>query len=165
MARVWTELGRRARNNGKRLYPRTAADDLIKIVLTLKKLQLKITTRRDTEKRRKHYLNLAARLKRDHELFGEYLPGAKCLAAAASFYEKLAAHCEKESPILVDRDTGDPEARFFAVALSTFFLKTLGKSGAHRTIATIASVALGRDISADAVREWCRGRVTPRLGS
>jgi hypothetical protein len=141
MARVWTELNSRARSSGKRLYPRTAVDDLIKIVLSLKKLNLKITTRRDTQKYRKRCLKLAI-LKRDHEWFDEYLPGANCLATAARFYEKLAASCEKESPILVDRDTGDPEARFFAVALSRFFLATFGKSGAYRTIATIVSVAL-----------------------
>jgi hypothetical protein len=75
------------------------------------------------------------------------------LADAACFYDDLAACCAEESPVVVARDTGDPEARFFALALSTFCREQLG-TPLHAQVATVATVVFGREITRQAVREW-----------
>jgi len=81
----------------------------------------------------------------------------KCLANAVWFYEELAASCAEESPVVVARDTGDPEARFFALALSTFCREIGLGTAPYGIVATIATVVFNREITRNAVREWCRG--------
>jgi hypothetical protein len=81
-------------------------------------------------------------------------------AAAAKVNEDIARSHEEQlpkmvaSPLVVDRDTGDAKARGFCI-LFTGYCRQLFGSPLWGITAIVASVALGREISARAVREWC----------
>jgi hypothetical protein len=156
MAPVWLELRRRSRaGNQEPLYPRGAAVALVIAILEFRKARPSVFPRRYTEKARARHLEIAAALRHDAKYFA-YLPSkVKCLAEAAQFYEEIADELTK-SKMVVKRDTGDGEARAFAIALCDFFQEAFQKPAAYSTIATIATVVLHRDITLDAVREWCR---------
>jgi plasmid stabilization system protein ParE len=162
MENVWRQLRRQPRRIGQPpLYPKDAPELLIQEVLKITKERAYVIPRRDADEARKHYLEIAAVLKRDAKRFAPFpqmysRTNADCLADAARFYDDLVASLTEESPVVVARNTGDPEARFFALALSTFCRDNgLGKAP-YGIVATVATVIYDREITRDAVREWCR---------
>jgi hypothetical protein len=88
-------------------------------------------------------------------------------ASAARFAELMSHHPMSLADVLmeqsvldgtalvVDRDTGDPEARFFAIKLSAEARRLFGKA-LHAPVARIATAVLERQITTAAVKEWCR---------
>ena len=176
MKRVWREFGRRRRSDGAPLYPVEAPKLLLMEVLKLTKERAYVIPRRDATMARDHYLAVAEVLKRDAQRFTDFpqthsrseaeqiawSAKVNCLAEAARFYDDLAASCAEDSPVVVARDTGDAEARFFALALSTFCREQLG-TPLHAQVATIATVVFGREITRDAVREWAGDKKPKKL--
>jgi hypothetical protein len=81
-------------------------------------------------------------------------------AAVAKVNGDLARNLEDQlsrmeaSPLVVDRDTGDAQARCFCI-LFTRHCRQLFGSPLYGITAIVASVALGRNITQRAVREWC----------
>jgi hypothetical protein len=71
-------------------------------------------------------------------------------------YFELEAAVLSGTALIVDRDTGDPEARYFTIMLSAKARHIFG-GPLYATVAKIASVVLERQITTTAVKEWCRG--------
>jgi hypothetical protein len=167
MKNVWQQLRRRSRTSQKRLYPSGAETLLVIAILKITKERAYVIPQSDADKARKHYLEIAAILKRDAERFALSPANAEqaawsgkvqCLADAARFYDDLAASVAEESSFVVARNTGDPEARFFALALSTFCRENGLGTAPYGIVATVATVVYNREITPNAVREWCRVR-------
>jgi hypothetical protein len=183
MGRVWAELRRpRAGARRERIYPEGAETLLLMEILNIAESLdpsqqvgpvepgfpargMGLVKRSDAERARKHWEKMAETLAADANYFLGVYPDdperTKCLADAAQFYATFAAEqAEKIDFAVIDRDTGNREARFFAIALCRFFRLAFMKPGADKTIATIINVVLERkgdyEIKAAAVREWRR---------
>jgi hypothetical protein len=169
MARVWSELGRRRRNGAREaLYPPGAAVLLMNVILDLRKLRVNVIPEREAEAARRYYLDMSAVLRRDAARIAAgrralshaddesmFSGNSECLIEAATFYETLAGEVSKGSMFRVGRDTGDGEARAFAMALCKIFRDGFGMPAAYGTIATIATVVLRRPVSKSRVTDWC----------
>jgi hypothetical protein len=81
--------------------------------------------------------------------------GIRSLIEAAGFYHDLANESVVENFFSVYRDTGDGEARAFAMALSSYCREVI-RQPLHGIIARIATVVLDRDITENRVRDWSR---------
>jgi hypothetical protein len=165
MKNVWRQLRRRSRTSQKRLYPSGAETLLVGAILEITKERPYVIPQSEIDKVRKQYLKNAAILKRDAERFAlapanaepaAWSGKASCLVDASQFYDDLAASLTEESPFVVARNTGDPEARFFALALSAFCRENGLETAPYGIVATVATVVHNREITRDAVREWCR---------
>jgi hypothetical protein len=81
-------------------------------------------------------------------------------AAAVKVIEDHARNLEEQlskmeaSPLVVERDTGDAQARCFCILFAGRCRQLFG-SPLYGITAIVASVALGREITDRAAREWC----------
>jgi hypothetical protein len=169
MKSVWDELKRRNAKTGDLLYPSHAADVLLLALIILTSASRTVVPLRKAEAERDRLLEKAAILRSDAKRYTAAMAtiGADsvevsrlaCLTDAALFYEEHAAALFGiGKKAIVDRDTGDGEARFFAISLCSLFREEFGRPAMHHTISKIATVVLEREIPVHKVKEWCRQR-------
>jgi hypothetical protein len=118
-------------------------------------------SRRQAERERSRVLDMARQLRTDAMAVRD-AETVRRLTAAAETYEEFAenitSHMQSRDswliPIVLDRVRGDPTERWLACAIAlqcrfTFHSPLYGLS------AIVASVALGREVTPRAVRQWC----------
>jgi hypothetical protein len=114
-----------------------------------------VFSRTKLEDERAFLLKMVERLRRDTV----FPAAAHHLSQTAAFYEKAAAHLfdEIRHPLAIDRDTGDPAARAFAITLTEKCRKLFGRP-LYDCVRIMASVAFDREISLDTIQEWAKIR-------
>jgi len=176
MRRVWTELSRHRREQYQKTdvflhsadllwidsetpqdHQGAAMASLLNFAVNLAVNEPRVITRKELEKVRSGVLDKAAALKTAANEIRFYGPSQ---AAAAKVNDDIARDRKEllpkmeESPLVVDRDTGDAQGRCFALLLSRYCRHLFG-SPLYGITAIDASVALEREITTRAVREWC----------
>lgn len=121
----------------------------------------RVVTRADLEGLRRKLLDESEMLERAAELLRVRGPGkaapdnaagvADCAQARKAESDQLA---KAKTRLIVKRDTGDPQARCFAILFARRCEELFGEE-MHGVTARVASVALGRTITQRAVRGWC----------
>jgi hypothetical protein len=147
---VWKKL------SDKRRYPQGAVALLLEEILDIKKRLAEsranvgrkpmpglptfgLVSRPEAEKARKHWEKMATALTEDWLLFGHIFSDdperTRCLAEAAQFYTTFASEQATEINFaVIDRNTRDGEARFFAIALCRFFRLAFKKRAAQELL-------------------------------
>lgn len=176
MRNVWTELSRCRRQQYQKtnvfLHPANllwidsetpqdhqgaAMASLLNFAVNLAVDAPGVITRKQLETVRSRMVDRAAALRAAANDIRRYGPSQ---AAAAKVNDDIARDLEEllpkmeESPLVVDRDTGDAQGRCFALLLTRYCRHLFG-SPLYRISAIVASVALGREITPRAVQEWC----------
>jgi hypothetical protein len=167
MRRVWKELSRHRREqhqptdaflrSSELLKQDAAMTSLFYFALNLAVNAPAVITRKELETVRSETLHRVAALRAAADEIRLYGPSQ---AAAAKVNDDIARHLEEPLPrmeasrLVVERDTGDAQARCFSILFTGYCRQVFG-SPLYGTTATVASVALGREITARAVREWC----------
>lgn len=175
MHRVWRELQRR-RRDGKYLHPAlsfsprgpsldpdttdaeerqgVAMASLLKTVLTSYATRPAIPlTKAKAERVRNRHLEMARRLRSDAPKSGER---RREFMAAAEFYEASAEEAGAAIPLSFERNYGHLIDRWYTFAVAGACKELFG-SPLYGITATIASVALGREVGVGAVRRWYTG--------
>ena len=121
----------------------------------------RVVTRADLEGLRRKLLDESEMLEQAAELLRVRGPGRAATESAAGAADGARARKaesdqlgQAETRLIVKRDTGDAQARCFALLFAERFQTLLG-TRMYGLTATVASVALGREITERAVREWC----------
>jgi hypothetical protein len=180
MRNVWRELSRRHRG-GAFMHPAAAvatvgADNrqgeamaqLFENMVECRRSLGTTFTRGHVKVRLDHYLKMARSLTWEAAIIGGGLPNAewnnrnimvdeRCrgLKVAADFYVELANKIiMTEMPAALERDTGDRNERWFALAIASKCQSLFG-SPMYGLTATITSVAFGREFDPRTVRQWC----------
>jgi hypothetical protein len=188
MRRVWRELSKRRRRDGKFLHPAAAwwidetnAEErqgaamakLLTAALQYAARPRATSTRRKAERMRNHNLEMARQLRADADALGVDKSDERCrrLIAAANTYEEIAKNVEWHLrsqgqgyyypwPMVLDRDRGDPADRWLACAIS-YTCRSLFCSPLYGITAIVMTVILDREITPGAVRQWCADK-TPK---
>jgi hypothetical protein len=160
MRRVWRELTKQKKDSATTFVHSakltwdfdnaadrqdTAIASLLYLAVNLAISDPTVMTRREVEVQRRRFLDKTAAAfvqgdvaaARDHEV-----KAADWAAAAAT-----------RTRLVVERDTGDSQARCFAILFADQCRRIFG-SPLYGVTATVASVALGRKLTARAVRNW-----------
>jgi hypothetical protein len=121
----------------------------------------KVVTVRELENIRGKLLDESEMLKRAAELLRVRGPGRVATNSAAGAADGAQARkaesdqlAKAKTRLIVKRDTGDPQARCFAILFARRCEELFGTE-MHGVTARVASVALGRTITQRAVRGWC----------
>jgi hypothetical protein len=177
MKRVWHELSKRSKKNGSFLHPakrfpwlgsddpaahqHAAMTSLLREAFILAVQGPSVMTRRQLETWRANLLSEAAKFDGAAKSLRERSPNRVGVDATPVIAE--AAHARRadadmlaaaKSSLIVGYDTGDGQPRCFAILLAATCREYFNHS-MYGIVATMASVALGREVSSRAVREWC----------
>jgi hypothetical protein len=143
------------------IHQHTAMASLFYYAVSLATSAPAVVTRREIENLRGKVLDEAATLKSAAELLRCRAPSraaidaSEAVADAARIREVEADQiAAAKTRLIVERNTGDPQARCFAILFGDRCQELFGKQ-MHGVTATVASVALGREITRRTVREWC----------
>jgi hypothetical protein len=176
MRSVWNELSKRRREQYQKTdvflhsanllwidseapqdHQGAAMASLLYVSVNLTVNNPRVITRKELEKLRSGMLDKVAALRTAANEIRRYGPSR---AAAAKVNEDIARGQEELLPkmeastLVVDRDTGDAQSRGFCILFSKYCRQLFG-SPLYRITAIVASVALEREITSWAVREWC----------
>jgi hypothetical protein len=158
MRRVWTELIKKKKDSTATFLHSakptwdfdnvvdrqdTAIASLLYLAMNLAICDPTVMTRREVEVQRRGVLDKAA---------AAFIQGD---VAAARDHEAKAADwaAAAETRLVVERDTGDAQARCFAILFADQCRRLFG-SPLYGVTATVASVALGRKLTTRVVRGW-----------
>ncbi len=113
----------------------------------------RVSSRAELENERTILMTMAERLRRD-AISADYLN------QAATYYEERAANFADafRDPMTVDRDTGDPDARAFAIVLTAKCRELFGRPR-HESVRIMASVAFEREIPLGGIKGWAAAKV------
>jgi hypothetical protein len=117
----------------------------------------RVITRKELKTVQSRLLEKVAALRAAADEIRRYGPSQ---AAVAKVNDDIARNLEELLPamgasrLVVQRDTGDTQARCFGLLFSGYCRQLFGKP-LYGITAIVASVALGREITHRAVREWC----------
>jgi hypothetical protein len=179
MRLIWGELSRRRRNKQYQktdafLHPTylswieseapqdhqdEAMASLLHLAVNLAGDAARVITRKELETVRRDVSGKVVALRIAADELRRYGSGK----AAVKATEDIARNLEEQlsrmetSPLVVDRVTGDAQARRFCIFLTRYCRQLFGLP-LYGVTAKVASVALGRDITVSAVREMVRLR-------
>jgi hypothetical protein len=152
MESVWRELIKRKR-------PDIALVEVFDRAFSLARFPRPVLTKADRARMAAPYVSAAKLCRSMKENDIAALTNLKLGLAAAldlviSHADEWASRVQPpDSPLTVKRHGSDAEARAFVLLLGSLTRKLFGRIS-YRTVATIVSVALGREITWHQVREW-----------